>query len=165
MSRRVPTQLKIVTGNPGKRPMPKNEPKPAVARSIKPLPWLSAEAKKEWRRVAPELERVGLLTEVDIALLAAYCDAFGDFQRDEKAMAKLRAEAAGVETNETPNGMVQQHALRGMKRVARADLVKFCHEFGMTPTARSGMDVHIGRSAAAPEGGQDKPAKSKFFGD
>ena len=160
MSAKVPTALKVITGNPGKRALPKNEPRPEAPKSLKPLAWLSPEAKKEWRRVAPELERCGLLTEVDIGLLAAYCDAFADMQRAEKGRAKLDDDLAT-----TPNGLVQQHALVGIKRGARSDMATFCKLFGMAPTARSGMDVHINRKPPAEVGGKDKPAKSKFFGD
>ena len=35
--------------------------------------WLSAEAKKEWRRVVPELIDIGIISGIDQALLAAYC--------------------------------------------------------------------------------------------
>ena len=34
---------------------------------------LDTEARREWRRVAPELERMGLSTTLDRAALAAYC--------------------------------------------------------------------------------------------
>ncbi len=33
-------------------------------------------AKKEWRRFAPTLERLGLITEVDGSAFAAYCDQY-----------------------------------------------------------------------------------------
>ena len=40
--------------------------------------WLSAEAKREWRRIVPDLDAVGALCRVDRAALAAYCQAFGE---------------------------------------------------------------------------------------
>ena len=45
-----PTVLKVLSGNPGKRPLNDREPK-AQAGIPEPLPWLDAEAQAEWRRV------------------------------------------------------------------------------------------------------------------
>ncbi|MBN4074751.1 MAG: phage terminase small subunit P27 family [Alkaliphilus sp.] len=48
-------------------------PKPnAPKRPLCPR-WLDSEGQKEWRRVAPELYRMGLLTELDVNALANYC--------------------------------------------------------------------------------------------
>jgi len=52
--------------------MPKNEPSPTLCIPTRPK-WLLPEAKREWNRVAPELYRLGLLTAVDRAELAGYC--------------------------------------------------------------------------------------------
>jgi len=46
-----PTAIKILEGNPGKRPLNLNEPKPLQIAPECP-DWLLAEAKKEWNRLA-----------------------------------------------------------------------------------------------------------------
>jgi phage terminase small subunit len=71
-----PTLLKLVKGNPGHRPLTDSEPAP---RKMLPEPpaELSGDARKEWDRVAPELYRMGLLTGLDRAALAAYCQVYG----------------------------------------------------------------------------------------
>ena len=61
---RKPTRLRILEGNPSKRPLPNNEPQPDPTMPECP-DWLMADAKEEWHRVAPELHRIGLLTIVD----------------------------------------------------------------------------------------------------
>ncbi len=71
-----PTALKLLEGNPGKRPLPMNEPKPAPTAPKCPS-WLHKDAKKEWKRISTELERLGLLTQVDMAALAGYCEHSG----------------------------------------------------------------------------------------
>ena len=64
-----PTSLKVLEGNPGKRQLNPNEPKPDA--SIPKCPaWLSKEAKREWKRLVPFLEQAGLLTQVDRAAFA-----------------------------------------------------------------------------------------------
>lgn len=69
---RKPTRLRILEGNPSKRPLPNNEPQPDPTMPECP-DWLMADAKEEWHRVAPELHRIGLLTIVDQTALAGYC--------------------------------------------------------------------------------------------
>ena len=73
--RKVPTHLRLLRGNPGKRPI-KPEPEPAVPdKPPEPPNFLSDEAKNEWWRVAPELHALSLLTVLDVMPLAAYCQA------------------------------------------------------------------------------------------
>ena len=84
-----PTHLKILEGNPGKRSLTKNEPKPRPVNPTQP-DWLLREAKAEWRRVVPELERMGLLTTVDRAALATYCQAWARLPRRGGSAGKVR---------------------------------------------------------------------------
>ena len=44
--------------------------------------WLEAEAKKEWKRMAKQMELLGILTEIDMAAFAGYCQAYA---RDRKS--------------------------------------------------------------------------------
>ena len=60
-----PTALKQQEGNPGKRPLNEREPTPPKG-TIRCPNWLEAEAKKEWKRLAPSLEAMGVLTTADI---------------------------------------------------------------------------------------------------
>jgi phage terminase small subunit len=66
-----PTALKIIQGNPGKRPLNQHEPKPASG-CAKPK-FLKGRAARIWDEYAPELERIGILTAVDGHLFAAWC--------------------------------------------------------------------------------------------
>ena len=57
----VPFPLKVLRGNPGKRPM-KPEPQPEQATDVPaPPPFITGYAADEWWRTAPELQRLGLL--------------------------------------------------------------------------------------------------------
>ena len=71
-----PTKLKMLRGNPGKRKPNLNEPQPPILQDLTPPRWLTKPCKKEWRRLAPMLARLGVLTETDRDTLAAYCDAW-----------------------------------------------------------------------------------------
>ena len=85
-----PTALKLIDGNPGKRPIVGHEPRPPASRPTCPA-HLSASAKAEWKRLAGALNRIGLLTQVDRAALAAYCQAYGRWVEAEKKLAETPA--------------------------------------------------------------------------
>lgn len=68
----TPTALKIIKGNPGKRPLNKEEPK--VKAAIPECPdWLSPEGKAEWDIQSKMLYEMGVLTETDANTLSVYC--------------------------------------------------------------------------------------------
>jgi P27 family predicted phage terminase small subunit len=77
-----PTALKVLQGNPGKRKLNKNEPKPASGRPLAPA-YLTDAAAEEWHRIVPELERIGVLTQVDGTALASYCMTFSRWVQAE----------------------------------------------------------------------------------
>src|ERR1700687_4546306 len=75
MNRPVPTRLKILRGNPGKRPINTAEPKPRI--KMPPCPdHLNDDGKKEWRRVGRILVECGVLTDLDRAAISSYCTAW-----------------------------------------------------------------------------------------
>lgn len=154
--KRKPTALKLVTGNPGKRAMPKKEAKVDLAQPTPPA-FLNDDAKVEWGRVCDTLYKAGLMTDLDRAVLAAYCQAYGVWAQAERQIAKLaeKGEINGL-LMKTSNGNVIQHALIGIANKARGDVVRYAAEFGMSPAARA-------RVEASPPDGQEKPV-SKFFG-
>lgn len=137
-----PRHLKILEGNPGKRAL-KDEPRP-TPRPPKPPTWLSKEAAAEWKRLVPELDRVGLLTLVDRAALAAYCEAWsthkeavGDVKRNgikleiERERFSRNGDSLGVDVIVVPNPAVKvQKEMASLMRGYMA-------EFGLTPYSRS----------------------------
>jgi P27 family predicted phage terminase small subunit len=146
--RKVPTHLRLLRGNPGKRPI-KPEPEPAVPdKPPEPPNFLSDEAKNEWWRVAPELHALSLLTVLDVMPLAAYCQACADWIAAEQANAVMAAndpETKGL----TVTGSAGTRLINPLVKIARcaaADMVRFAGEFGMTPRARSYLDAPGPRS-------------------
>lgn len=144
---KTPTALRVVTGNPSHRPLPVNEPKPRPL--MPPCPaWLSLEAKREWRKVAPELFRMGVLTVVDGAVLAGYCESMAAF---EAAVEQLREK--GSTTFNTPSGYKQQRPEVGMRNSAMMLVLRFAQELGLTPAARARLEgVSREESEEAPGG-------------
>ena len=76
-----PTHLKVLEGNPGRRPINGAEPKPAGDLPTCPA-HLGPSAKAEWKRLARDLNRIGLLTMADRAALAVYCQSWGRWMAD-----------------------------------------------------------------------------------
>ena len=70
-----PAHLKLLRGNPGKRPVNTREPKPKTKIPTCPT-HLGAIARKEWKRITVQLDAVGLLTELDRTGVAGYCTAY-----------------------------------------------------------------------------------------
>ena len=88
-----PTALKEAEGNRGKRRAPPNEPKPSVLDRVPPPPkHLNEDAAAEWRRVSHQLQELGLLTDLDIASLVAYCASFARFLQAERQLAAEEVE-------------------------------------------------------------------------
>jgi len=134
----TPTHLKLVTGNPGKRRLNQAEPKPE-ALIPDPPPELSADAREEWEKISPRLLAAGVLTAIDRATLAAYCQAYGRWVQAERALAEMAKRdliTAGL-LIKTTNGNAIQNPLVGTANKAMSDMVRYATEFGMTPSARS----------------------------
>ena len=141
--RKVPTHLRLLRGNPGKRPI-KPEPEPTVPEKLpEPPAFLDEQAQNEWWRVAPELHALGLLTVVDTMPLAAYCDAFGRWITAERMIAAMAAKDHVTKALiiRGSAGSAMANPLVKIARCAAADMVSYASEFGMTPRARSYLDA------------------------
>lgn len=89
-NRPTPTAIKKLAGNPGKRPYNDREPMPAKGAPKCPE-WLTGDALAEWQRIVPELDRLGVLTSVDGAILEAHCLTYGEIVATVKAGEPLKA--------------------------------------------------------------------------
>ena len=74
----LPSNVHMLRGNPSKKPSHEllDGFQPQVEIPDCP-PHLLPEARKEWRRITPELERYGLISKIDRAALALYCAGLG----------------------------------------------------------------------------------------
>lgn len=151
-----PTHLKLIQNNPGKRGLNANEPI-AEPTLMAPPSHLCDDAKEEWERISEQLYNMRILTSADRSALAAYCQAYGRWAKAERALSRMTKQD---EVNyglliKTTNGNAVQNPLVGIANKASADMVRYAAEFGMTPSARSRIDVE--------KASKNDPA-SKFFG-
>ncbi len=146
-----PTQLKLVTSNPGKRKVNGKEAKAKAAIPVPPA-HLTADAVEEWNRVATELFNLGILSEIDRAALAAYAMAYGRWVQAERAIAKMaeKDQLTGGLMIKTSNGNAIQNPLVGTANKAAADMMRYAAEFGMTPSARSRISAEPPQESGDP---------------
>ncbi|MBF4207501.1 phage terminase small subunit P27 family [Pseudomonas donghuensis] len=136
--RPTPTELKLVRGNPGKRPINKNEPQPA--KRIPSAPGhLSSEGQVAWGRLTVLLDRMGVLTEADGFALERLCDCYAEILalRD-----LVETQGRTYETTSTQGELVLK-ANPAVAMLADVDrrFKSYLVEFGLTPAARSKVQV------------------------
>lgn len=124
-----PTALKILEGNPGKRPLNKGEVCPTGA-AVCP-DWLEDEAKAEWERMSKALEDMGMLTSMDMVAFAGYCQAYARWKEAEEFLTQHGSIVR------TPNGYLQQVPQVSIAQTNLKIVLKFCEQFGLTPSSRS----------------------------
>ena len=145
-----PANLHLLHGNPSKRPLASlldDVVRPRVEIPDCPA-HLEGEARAEWERITPHLQTLGLISQIDRAALAAYCDAWGEYVWAVSRIAALNAPdlARGRPADETgergriwdtPSGYKQISVLQQIRNRALEMTGKFLAEFGMSPSARS----------------------------
>ncbi len=89
--------------------------------------------------MAPELHRLRLLTRVDVASLAAYCYAYGQWRLAAEALARMadRDEAMHGLLIKGTDGNARRNPLVKIAADAADDMLRFAGEFGLTPVART----------------------------
>lgn len=152
----LPANVHLLKGNPSKKPLADllGEFRPEVEIPTAPK-HLWPEAKKEWKRITPELERYGLISKLDRAALALYCQAYArwvwaeeqlDRARDLAERKRLDAEAKGEPwtggdgvTVPTPNGHMTYSPHWVVANKAMEQVKNHLRSFGMDPSARGAV--------------------------
>jgi P27 family predicted phage terminase small subunit len=124
----MPANVRALRGNPGGRPSPKR----VTAKPSAPNPpsWLDREAKAEWRRVVPDLDRLGVLAQVDRAVLATYCSSWAKFVQAEQAIQRDGITVIGH------RGAERKHPAWQQWREAAGVVAQLSRELFASPNAR-----------------------------
>jgi P27 family predicted phage terminase small subunit len=144
---RTPTRLKLLRGNPGKQRLPVNEPMPQIAASCpEPPAFVTGHAADQWWIAAPELHRLGLLTVVDVPMLAAFCQAYARMRVAEEALARMSDRDETMLHGlliKTVDGATKRNPLTTVIELAVKDMLACGSQLGMTPAARSRIAVGV----------------------
>jgi len=148
-----PAALKLLEGNPGKRALNLAEginPRVEIPSAPKHL---GKEARKEWTRITPILEELGLISGLDRAALALYCQAVGRLSELETAFNGIVNRMTGDGTGQTavmpyadavyaasysvtPSGYAQQSVIVQLIKSHREQVNRYLMHFGLSPAAR-----------------------------
>ena len=129
-----PTALKLLEGNPGKRPLNQREPKP-LSEAPTPPNWMDREAKAEWRRMIPQLKACGLLARIDRGSLTWLCVTWS-----QAVALYLNLEEFG-RTFTTASGYIMPRPEVRQYIETLVQYRQYCHDFGLSPSARSRIEV------------------------
>ena len=131
-----PSRLKVLTGNPGKRPLNAKEPMPEAKVPDCP-PELGPVARREWDRLASELGKLKILTALDRSILAAYCNAYGLWTEASEAIQKYGTMV------KSPSGYPQQSPYVSVANRQAEIMMRIASEFGFTPASRSRISTQV----------------------
>lgn len=110
------------------RPVP--VPPPFKRLAPNPPTWLSREAKAEWKRVAPGLERLDLIKPEDRSTFASYCETWATFVAATRVVQK-----EGITAVNPDSGRISMHPAVQIQDKAATQLRQYAAHFGLTPAA------------------------------
>jgi len=143
-----PTALKLVHGNPGKRPLNKAEPRPARRRPRRP-DWLEGEAQAAWDELIPMLDAMGVLTEVDGRAVSRYCKLWARWVK----LTAMIDKAGEVYPMRDKDGNVTSFRTFPQVKIIESlscELRMLEREFGLTASARSNLTVGAPEAEKSP---------------
>src|SRR5450830_364039 len=152
-----PVALKLLEGNPGRRKLNTDEPKPLPIAPECP-DWLLDDAKEEWKAMSAILERLGILTSVDKAAFAGYCQSYAKWKKAEEFIKKFGftykipkkdkdGDVVSIFISAFPEVSISRSSLEHVRQ--------FCAEFGLTPSSRGRISL--------PSNKEDEDPMEKLF--
>jgi P27 family predicted phage terminase small subunit len=131
----LPTNMVLLRGNPGKRPLPMREPKPKTRLPARAPAHLGEVAKAEWRRMVRELRRSKIGTALDARALEAYCVTY---QLWRSALDNLGDD---IVVKAPKSDYFLQSAYFTVATKLDAQLRSWLTEFGLTPSSRRRVEA------------------------
>src|ERR1700686_1526746 len=142
----TPTKIRILNGNPSRRPLPVNEPQFTSGVPERPS-GMSAGARKQWNELVGEMANAGILRRVDGGALAMLCE-------DEAMIHMLRTGLAAQAREITKKAKDKKQQITGNAltvlsrttegrrtltsiRELAAQIIIQRREFGWTPSSSS----------------------------
>lgn len=124
-----PTNIKVLEGNPGKRPLNQQEPVFDAAYLRVPYGRLPAEGQRLWRELAPQLTQAGVLTQADLPALEMACLHYAVVRQ---AVDLIREEGIITSTRDS----IKKHPAMSVLNENSAMFYRYLAAFGLTPSDR-----------------------------
>jgi P27 family predicted phage terminase small subunit len=130
--KRRPTVLRMLEGNPSRRPFNDREPHPAALEEACPAELTDSVAQAEWTRGIVPAIRIGQVTAADRVMAIAHCQLWAVWQSQV-----AEAEQDGHVIPMGEKGYLVANVARTAANKTFQLLVKVDAELGFTPTSRS----------------------------
>lgn len=154
----TPTAIKLLRGTFRADRAARNEAQP-LGKPTCPGWMTDPDSRKEFRRLVKLLGNMGLIGAADSNLLVRYCCAWIRWRRIAQALVtNPKAEFASYVDESGKVKSVQVSALNVTARSLAEELSRYEAALGMSPSARSRIEVHMPPSTAS-------DSKSRFFSD
>jgi len=140
-----PTAVLKLHGSPAAKKR-KQEPKPPPGRPICPT-FIDKCAKAAWRQLIPQLAEMGVLTQVDRNALIRYCQTWSRWRRCAEFI-NDHGETYQLKDDQGNFKCLQQWPQVAIYNKLSDTLSKLESEFGLTPSARAGLQVDPSTIAA-----------------
>jgi phage terminase small subunit len=146
-----PTKIRILNGNPGRHPLPKNEPQYGACVPDRPA-GMSPAGKKVWVGLVEEMAAVQVLRRVDALALAQLCEDQALLNEANEGLRKMlghvkaSAKQAGKDIPGNALVMLMQDTkgrrmMSSIRELANAVVLQR-REFGLTPASNSRVATH-----------------------
>lgn len=149
--------LPIATRRLRGMPIMPHVPEPANAIPAPPAD-LDGEALVEWNRITPQLLAAGLLTQLDLAAVLAYCQVFGRW-RDAEQHVKRQGSIV-----KSPSGYPMMNPHLSVANKALNQLRQLAGELGLSPSSRTRISTPPARDAEQDAFAEWKARKSPAIG-
>lgn len=133
-TRPKPTAIKLLAGNPGHRPLQKNEPQPTEAMAGAPA-WMSDTQRELWQTVVDSAPP-GLLKTIDEGAMVAYIVAADIHRAAAEAIAKH-----GMLIKDKNTGAPVLNPFISVVAKQATVMMRAASEMGFTPSSRSRVTV------------------------
>jgi len=133
----APTALKILKGVRPAR-INQNEPKPRSVSGNIPSGWsqsMSDGAKRFWKKYAPILSGLGILTEADLPALRILAELWSQWLKVTLVISK------GGMTYETETGYQRERPEVKLADKLETQMLRYLQHFGMTASSRGNLSV------------------------
>ena len=161
----IPTEIKRLRGNPGKRPLNGDEPKPDNLLP-EPPPWMGPIATDMWRQVGGRMVLQKRWDSAHYTTLAAHCVAYEDYVNFCADIAKHGRYVAKPLTKHDKEmgrdkGVPMLNPAYKARAMASSELLRTAGELGLTPSSQTRIRVPV--APATPPPGVGKLGKLTEF--
>ncbi|GMV25112.1 MAG: hypothetical protein AMXMBFR58_11430 [Phycisphaerae bacterium] len=108
--------------------------------------WMSDDAKRMWTWLIPQLDAMGVLAKVDGPLLVRYCETWAKWKKTAQFLSQYGDTYVIKDGQGQPRIFMPWPQLTSFTRLSNA-LGRMEQELGMSPSARTRIQVEAGKSA------------------